>query len=356
LATAYSVAAGATQTVTGTIAIPAGATVTGTVLQVNGVTSIEGTWGNDVNISMSGASTVASQAVSNTNGQLTNAGPITYTASNIVAPGGDVFVTIQHNYSFGGPMDFGSIAVLVTYTSPVTGSVCPGTPVTLNATTTGGGSNPTFQWSLNGTPIAGATSASYVATPASASASYTATVIDDCNPAGITSPGYSQPLFSVTAGTITGPPAILVNDFTAPILGAGTWVIGGQTFGSTIQWVYGLAPVAPFITISGGTSESQTLYATGGAGTVYLTATTTTTDESAAGAGAGMAGQPGAVSPAAGTEGTPAGDVGVSGSPTTVNVPGESNVDGTLTTATPKRRKGEAAAPAADLAASELSR
>jgi hypothetical protein len=278
LATAYSVAAGATQTVTGTIAIPAGATVTGTVLQVNGVTSTAGTWDNDVNISMSGASTVASQAVSNTNGQLTNAGPITYTASNIVAPGGDVFVTIQHNYSFGGPMDFGSIAVLVTYTSPVTGSVCPGTPVTLNATTTGGGSNPTFQWSLNGTPIAGATSASYVATPASASASYTATVIDDCNPAGITSPGYSQPLFSVTAGTITGPPAILVNDFTAPILGAGTWVIGGQTLGSTIQWVYGLAPVAPFITIAGGINSSQTLYATGGAGTVYLTATTTTTD------------------------------------------------------------------------------
>ena len=278
LATAYSVAAGATQTVTGTIAIPAGATVTGTVLQVNDVTSTAGTWGNDVTIAMTGASTVANQIVSNASGQLTNAGPITYTGTNVVAPGGDVFVTITHNYSFGGPMDFGSIAVLVTYTSPVTGSVCPGTPVTLNATTTGGGSNPTFQWSLNGTPIAGATSASYVATPAAGSDSYTATVIDDCNPAGVTSPGYSQPLFSVTAGTITGPPAILVNDFTAPILGAGTWVIGGQTLGSTIQWVYGLAPVAPFITISGGTSESQTLYATGGAGTVYLTATTTTTD------------------------------------------------------------------------------
>jgi hypothetical protein len=245
---------------------------------VNGVTSTAGTWGNDVTIAMSGASTVANQVVANVNGGLTNGGPYTYTASNIVAPGGNVFVTISHNYSFGGAMDFGSIAVLVTYTAPVTGSVCPGTPVTLNATTTGGGSNPTYQWSLNGAAIAGATSASYVATPASPSDSYTATVIDDCNPSGITSAGYTQSLFSVTAGTITGPAAILVNDFTAPILGAGTWVIAGQTAGSSVQWVYGLAPVAPFITIAGGTNESQTLYATGGAGTLYLTATTTTTD------------------------------------------------------------------------------
>ncbi len=278
LATAYTAAPGAVQTVTGTIAIPAGATVTGTVLQVNGVTSTSGTWGSDVSIAMSGASTVASQVVSNAIGQLTNAGPITYTGSNVVAPGGDVFVTISHNYSFGGPMEFGSIAVLVTYTAPVTGSVCPGTPVTLNATTTGGGSNPTYQWNLNGAPIAGATSASYVATPVAATDSYTATVIDDCNPAGITSAGYSQPLFTVTAGTITGPAAILVNDFTVPIPGAGTWAIAGQNDGSGIQWAFGTVSTGPFATIAGGVNANQTLYATGGAGLIYLTATTTTTD------------------------------------------------------------------------------
>jgi hypothetical protein len=278
LATAYTAAPGAVQTVTGTIAIPAGATVTGTVLQVNGVTSSAGTWGSDVTIAMSGASTVANQIVSNATGTLTNAGPLTYTGTNVVAPGGDVFVTISHNYSFGGPMDFGSIAVLVTYTAPVTGSVCPGTPVTLNATTTGGGSNPTYQWNLNGTAIAGATSASYVATPASDTDSYTATVIDDCNPAGITSAGYSQSLFPVTAGTITGPAAILVNDFTVPIPGAGTWAIAGQNDGSTIQWAFGTVSTGPFAAIAGGVNSNQTLYATGGAGIIYLTATTTTTD------------------------------------------------------------------------------
>ena len=278
LASNYSVEAGATQTLTGTIAIPAGVTVTSTVLQVTGVNSTAGTWGSDVDIAMSGASTVANQVVASVNAGLTNAGPFTYTASNIAAPGGNVFVTITHNYSFGGSMDFESIALLVTYSAPVTGSVCPGTPVTLNATTTGGGSNPTYQWNLNGAPIVGATSASYVATPASATDAYTATVVDDCNPSGVTSSGFSANLFTVTAGTITGPAAILVNDFTAPIPGAGTWNIAGQDAGSTIQWSYGTVSTGPFTTIAGGTNPEQTLYATGAGGTVFLTATTTTTD------------------------------------------------------------------------------
>jgi hypothetical protein len=278
LASGYSVAPGAVQTVTGTIAIPAGTTVLSTVLQVNGVTSTAGTWGNDVNISMSGASTVADQPVANVNGGLNNAGPYTYTGSNIVAPGGDVSVTFTHNYSFGGSMDFGSIAVLVTYIAPLTGSVCPGTPVTLNATTTGGGANPTYQWNLNGTAIAGATSASYVSTPAAATDAFTVSVTDDCNAVAVTSASYFQPLFTVTAGTITGPPAILVNDFTAPIPGAGTWDIAGQNTGSTIQWIYGAVSTGPWTTIGGANGDSQTLYATGGGGTIYLTATTTTTD------------------------------------------------------------------------------
>ena len=278
LASGYSVAPGAVQTLTGTIAIPAGVTVLSTVLQVNGVTSTAGTWGNDVNISMSGASTVADQAVANVNGGLNNAGPYTYPGSNIVAPGGSVVVTFTHNYSFGGSMDFGSIAVLVTYIAPLTGSVCPGTPVTLIATTTGGGSNPVYQWNLNGTAIAGATSASYVSTPAAATDAFTVSVTDDCNAVAVTSASYFQPLFTVTAGTITGPPAILVNDFTAPILGAGTWDITGQNTGSTIQWIYGAVSTGPWTTIGGATGDTQTLYASGGGGTIYLTATTTTTD------------------------------------------------------------------------------
>jgi hypothetical protein len=278
LASNYSVAAGATQTLTGSITIPAGAVVSSTVLRLNGVTTTGFTYGADVDVAMSGASNVANQNVANVFAEVTNGGPYTYTASNIVAPGGSVFVTFTHNYSFGGAMTIASVEVLVTYAAPVTGSVCPGTPVTLTATTTGGGSNPTYQWNLNGAPITGATSASYVATPALATDAYTATVVDDCNPSGITSSGFSVNLFTVTAGTITGPAAILVNDFTAIIPGAGTWNIDGQNSGSTIQWVYGTVSTGPYITIAGGVDNTQTLYATGAGGTVYLTATTTTTD------------------------------------------------------------------------------
>ena len=277
LASNYSVVAGATQTLTGSVAIPAGAVVSSTVLKLNGVTTTGFTYGSDVDVAMSGASTLANQNVANVFAELTNAGPYTYTASNVVAPGGSVYVTFTHGYSFGGPMDISSVELLVTYSAPVTGSVCPGTPITLNATTTGGGANPTYQWNLNGSPISGATAVSYVATPATGSV-YTVTVVDACNPSGVTSSSFSPSLFTVTAGTITGPSAILVNDFTAPIPGAGTWNIAGQNAGSSILWSYGTAQAGPFTSIAGATGSSQTLYATGGAGTIYLTATTTTTD------------------------------------------------------------------------------
>jgi hypothetical protein len=279
LASNYTVVAGgAPQNLTGTISIPAGVTVTSTVLKINGVTTTDFTYGTNVTVGMSGASALATQTVSPVANVITNAGPYTYNATNIAAPGGIVYLTFTHNYSFGGDMTIASIELLVTYAAPVSGNVCPGTPVTLSATTTGGGTNPTYQWNLNGTPIDGATSATYVATPASATDAYTATVVDDCNPSGVTSSGFSVNLFTITAGTITGPAAILVNDFTAPIPGAGTWDIAGQDAGSTIQWSFGTAANGPFNAIGGATGSSQTLYAAGAAGTVYLTAITTTTD------------------------------------------------------------------------------
>lgn len=275
LASGYSVAAGTTQTLNGTINIPAGAVVTNTVLQLVGTSTTGGTWGNEVNVSMSGASTVGSQVVANVNAGITNQ-TYNYTATNIAPPGGDVSVTFVHTYSFGGPLTVGSVNLVVTYTAPVTGSVCPGAPVTLTATTNGGGGTPSYQWNLNGSPVSGATASSYTTSPSLATDVYTVTVVDACNPSGVSSAGYSQPFYTVTAGTIAGPSSILVNDFTAPIPGAGTWTIAGQNAGSTIQWSSSASQTGPFTAIGGATGSSQTLYATGAAGTVYLTATTTT--------------------------------------------------------------------------------
>jgi len=271
---------GTSAVVTGSVIIPVGATILSTQLVINGVTSV-GTWGTDgtgINISMSGASTVASQALTTSFAILNGSGPFTFTASPITSGGGTVFVNIANNGGWGDVITVDQVQLIVTYNAPVTGSVCPGTPVTLTAVTTGGGANPVYQWNLNGSPISGAAAATYVASPTAATDAFTVSVTDDCNAVAVTSASYSQALFTVTPGAITGPAAILVNDFTAPILGAGTWTIAGQNAGSSIQWVYGTAPVAPFTTIAGATSDSQTLYATGGGGTIYLTATTTTLD------------------------------------------------------------------------------
>lgn len=55
------------------------------------------------------------------------------------------------------PSSAASVSVVATPSS----SVCAGTVVTFTATPTNGGSSPSYQWFLNGNPIAGATSATY---------------------------------------------------------------------------------------------------------------------------------------------------------------------------------------------------
>ncbi len=54
----------------------------------------------------------------------------------------------------------------VTYTVSPSASVCSGTSVTYSATGVAGGSAPVYHWSVNGTDVSGATTASYTYTPA----------------------------------------------------------------------------------------------------------------------------------------------------------------------------------------------
>ena len=113
--------AGGTQSFTQNIAIPAGATVTGTVLSVNNVTTITGGWPADYDISLSGASTLATTTLANVIGQVTNAGPYNQNPTLISNNGGNVTVNLTNTFPFGTGF-FGTIDLIVTYTLPANAS------------------------------------------------------------------------------------------------------------------------------------------------------------------------------------------------------------------------------------------
>jgi hypothetical protein len=109
--------AGGTQTFTQNVVIPAGATVTGTILSVNNVSTSTGGWPADYDISLSGASTLATTTLANVNLQVTNAGPYNQNPTLISNNGGNVTVNLTNTFAFGTGF-FGTIDLIVTYTIP----------------------------------------------------------------------------------------------------------------------------------------------------------------------------------------------------------------------------------------------
>lgn len=98
--------------------IPAGATITSSVLSFNNVTTTSGTWPSDIGTSMTGAANLANTTIAAITGSVTNAGP--YTRNPTVTVGGASTLILNHNYSFGGPATFGSITLTISYTVPAT--------------------------------------------------------------------------------------------------------------------------------------------------------------------------------------------------------------------------------------------
>jgi hypothetical protein len=280
---AFTVPFGSSNTVSGNVVLPAGAVVTGTQLLINGVTSTNFTYATYIQVAASGAVTLANQSVAPNFIVLNTPTNYTLNPSVIANTGGTVFVTVT-NTGTSGVATISSVQLVVTYTGPVLTSICPGAAVAMSVSTTGGGGAQSYQWNLNGTPIDGATANGFNAIP-SAGDSYTCTVLDACNPSGVTSAAYAASFFSVTAGSISGPSAINVNDFTSTPPGGGTFVLAGQTAGSTIQWVSSNNGSAPWTNIGGATSGSQSLYAAGAAGTLTLSAFVTSPDGCIAQAG-----------------------------------------------------------------------
>ncbi len=98
--------------------LPAGAIVTSTNLVFSNVTTTGGEWPSDMNVSLTGASTLSSISMAPINTSVTNAGPYTRPASNLNNAGGLVNFTLVNTYS--GTATIGSIDLVVTYQNPAT--------------------------------------------------------------------------------------------------------------------------------------------------------------------------------------------------------------------------------------------
>lgn len=109
-------------TLTATLApLPNGAVVTETKVVFNNVTTTALTYVSDLDVELTGASTIAEVIMANVNSVVTNAGPYQLIGSNSPVTGGTVTLTLTNNYS--GPATIGNASIVVTYTLPDTADI-----------------------------------------------------------------------------------------------------------------------------------------------------------------------------------------------------------------------------------------
>ncbi|MFN4951160.1 MAG: GEVED domain-containing protein, partial [Flavobacteriales bacterium] len=112
---------GGTQSFTQNISLPAGATVTSTQLSFNNVSTANFGWPSDYTVSLTGASTLGTTTLAFVNQEVSNAGPYLQNPSLLNNNGGNVTVNINNTYPPGTGF-FGSVTLVVTYTTPAPAS------------------------------------------------------------------------------------------------------------------------------------------------------------------------------------------------------------------------------------------
>ncbi|MCX6296819.1 MAG: GEVED domain-containing protein [Bacteroidetes bacterium] len=101
-------------------AIPAGATITSTQLQIIGANAINGSWRSEIRVALSGSTTLTATQIS----ALSSGGLITpdpsITVPNLPLAGGPVTLTLSESYDDGGVDDasFTEIKLVIAYTLP----------------------------------------------------------------------------------------------------------------------------------------------------------------------------------------------------------------------------------------------
>lgn len=144
---------------------------------------------------------------------VTGATNATYTAATGLNVGDLVKVIMTSNATCAsGPAT--SNVITITHTGALTASVsttatgnpgCPGQPITFTATPVNGGTAPTYQWRQNGTPIPGATNATFTSTTLNNGDIITVQMVSN-NPCASATPVTSAPItisFSSLTASIT---------------------------------------------------------------------------------------------------------------------------------------------------------
>ena len=136
-----------------------------------------------------------------------------------------------------------SVVPNVSIATPLT-SVCAGASITFTATSTNGGTAPTYQWNKGGNPISNATNATYVTTTAANNDSYTVTMTSNAPCASPTSDVSNAIVMTVTPKVT---PSVLISVIPLGAICAGTSVTftAAPTNGGTpaYQWKKGGANI-----------------------------------------------------------------------------------------------------------------
>jgi uncharacterized repeat protein (TIGR01451 family) len=155
----------------------------------------------------------------------------------VVTTGGSYTVTVTNAAGCSGTSAATSVTVNSTVNVTISGptSFCAGGNATLTANPSGGsGSFTSYQWSLNGTPVGGATASTYNAT---AGGSYTVTATDSNGCTGASSPA-TITVNPLPSASINAPASACANStvaasISAPVAGATyTWSVTNGTLQS----------------------------------------------------------------------------------------------------------------------------